>query len=243
MAKEDFPELNRRRTRGVKKKPRVSRVTRTLFWACYWSGLVAVGVGFGFMTVLSRGLPPVSGLETYEPSLPTKIYDRNGGLITSFQVERRYLKPYTAFPQDLINASLAIEDERFYKHHGVDYIGILRAAWANVKAGRIVQGGSTITQQLARNLFLTMERTWERKIREVLLAGKIEAAYTKDEILYFYLNQIYYGHNAYGAEAAARVYFDKHVEDLTLAECATLVGLPRSPGRFSRCPPSSVLSS
>ncbi len=233
MAKEYFPELNRRRTRGVKKKPRVSRVTRALFWVCYWSGLVAVGVGFGLMTVLSRGLPPISELETYEPSLPTKIYDRNGGLITSFQVERRYLKPYNAFPQDLINASLAIEDERFYKHHGVDYIGILRAAWANVKAGRIVQGGSTITQQLARNLFLTLERTWERKIREVLLAGKIEAAYTKDEILYFYLNQIYYGHNAYGAEAAARVYFDKHVEDLTLAECAMVVGLPRSPGRFS----------
>ncbi len=233
MVKEYFPELNRRRTRRVKKKPRVSRVTRALFWAFYWSGLVAVGVGFGLMTVLSRGLPPISGLETYEPALPTRIYDRNGGLITSFQVERRYLKPYNAFPQDLINGSLAIEDERFYKHHGVDYIGILRAAWANVKAGRIVQGGSTITQQLARNLFLTMERTWERKIREVLLAGKIEEAYTKDEILYFYLNQIYYGHNAYGAEAAARVYFDKHVEDLTLAECATLVGLPRSPGRFS----------
>lgn len=233
MAREYFPELNSRRKRRVKKKSRVSRVTRTLFWTLYWGGLVAVGVGFGLMTVLSRGLPPVSGLETYEPALPTKIYDRNGVLITQFQVERRYLKPYNAFPQDLINASLAIEDERFYKHHGVDYVAIMRAAWANVKARRIVQGGSTITQQLARNLFLTLERTWERKIREALLAGKIEEAYTKDEILYFYLNQIYYGHNAYGAEAAARVYFDKHVEDLTLAECATLAGLPRSPGRFS----------
>jgi penicillin-binding protein 1A len=232
MAKEYFPELSRRRKRR-EKKSRVSRVTRAVFWTCYWGGLVAVGVGFGLMTVLSRGLPPVSGLETYEPSLPTKIFDRDGRLITSFQVERRYLKPYNAFPQDLINATLAIEDERFYKHHGVDYVAIMRAVWANAKARRIVQGGSTITQQLARNLFLTLERTWERKIREALLAGKIEEAYTKDEILYFYLNQIYYGHNAYGAEAAARVYFDKHVEDLTLAECATLAGLPRSPGRFS----------
>jgi len=185
------------------------------------------------MTVLSRGLPPVSGLETYEPSLPTKIYDRRGKLITSFQVERRYLRPYSAFPDDLVNATLAIEDERFYKHHGVDYEAILRALWANVKARRVVQGGSTITQQLARNLFLTHERTLGRKIREALLAGKIEGAYTKDEILYFYLNQIYYGHNAYGAEAAARVYFNKRVEALTLEECAVLAGLPRSPGRFS----------
>ncbi len=232
MAKEYFPELNRRRKRR-EKRSRASRVTRAVFWTCYWGGLVAVGVGFGLMTVLSRGLPPVSGLETYEPSLPTKIFDRDGRLITSFQVERRYLRPYNAFPRDLVNATIAIEDERFYQHHGVDYVAIMRAVWANVKARRIVQGGSTITQQLARNLFLTLQRTWERKIREALLAGKIEEAYTKDEILYFYLNQIYYGHNAYGAEAAARVYFDKHVEDLTLAECATLAGLPRSPGRFS----------
>jgi penicillin-binding protein 1A len=192
-----------------------------------------VGVGFGLMTVLSRGLPPVSGLETYEPALPSKIYDRNGALITQFQVERRYLRPYSAFPADLANATTSIEDERFYKHDGVDYEGILRAVWANVKAGRVVQGGSTLTQQLARDLFLTHERTYDRKIREALLAKKIEESYTKDEILYFYLNQTYYGHNAYGAEGAARVYFDKHVEDLTVEECAMLAGLPRSPGRYS----------
>ncbi len=232
MAKEYFPELSRRRKRRVQRS-RVSRVTRVLFWTFYWGGLVAVGVGFGLMTVLSRGLPPVSGLETYEPALPTKIFDRDGRLITSFQVERRYLRPYNAFPQDLINATISIEDERFYKHHGVDYEAILRAVWANVKAGRVVQGGSTLTQQLARDLFLTHERTYDRKIREALLAQKIEKAYTKDEILYFYLNQTYYGHNAYGAEGAARVYFDKHVEELTLEECAMLAGLPRSPGRYS----------
>jgi penicillin-binding protein 1A len=217
----------------VKKNRRVSRVTRIVFWTLYWGGLVAVGVGFGLMTVLSRGLPPVSGLETYEPSLPTKIFDRHGVLITQFQVERRYLRPYSAFPPDLLHATISIEDERFYKHHGVDYEAILRAAWANVKARRVVQGGSTLTQQLARDLFLTHERTYDRKVREALLAQKIEAAYTKEEILYFYLNQTYYGHNAYGAEAAARVYFDKHVEDLTVEECAVLAGLPRSPGRYS----------
>lgn len=233
MAKDYFPELSRRRGRRVKKSPRVSRVTRTVFWVVYWGALVSVGVAFGLMTVLSRGLPPVSALETYEPALPTKIYDRNGVLITQFQVERRYLRPYAAFPRDLVDASLAIEDERFYKHHGIDYEAILRAVWVNVKAGHVVQGGSTITQQLARNLFLTRERTYGRKIREALLAGEIEKAYTKDEIMYFYLNQIYYGHNAYGAEAAARVYFDKRVEELTLGECAVLAGLPRSPGRFS----------
>ncbi|UCH79327.1 MAG: PBP1A family penicillin-binding protein [Candidatus Coatesbacteria bacterium] len=233
MAKDDFPELDRRRRRRVKKDRRVSRVTRIVFWTLYWGGLVGVGVGFGLMTVLSRGLPPVSGLETYEPSLPTKIFDRHGALITQFQVERRYLRPYSAFPPDLINATVSIEDERFYSHHGVDYEAILRAAWANVKAGRVVQGGSTLTQQLARDLFLTHERTYDRKIREALLAQKIEEAYTKEEILYFYLNQTYYGHNAYGAEAAALVYFDKHVEDLTVEECAVLAGLPRSPGRYS----------
>jgi penicillin-binding protein 1A len=232
MAKEYFPELSRRRKRRVQ-RGRVSRATRVLFWTFYWGGLVAVGVGFGLMTVLSRGLPPVSGLETYEPALPTKIFDRDGRLITSFQVERRYLRPYNAFPQDLIHATISIEDERFYKHHGVDYEAILRAVWANVKAGRVVQGGSTLTQQLARDLFLTHERTYDRKIREALLAQNIEKAYTKDEILYFYLNQTYYGHNAYGAEGAARVYFDKHVEELTLEECAMLAGLPRSPGRYS----------
>jgi penicillin-binding protein 1A len=204
-----------------------------VFWFAYWGALVAVGAGFGLMTVLSRGLPPVSALEAYEPSLPTKIYDRHGVLITQFQVERRYLRPYAAFPRDLVNATVSIEDERFYNHHGVDYGGILRAVWANVKAGRVVQGGSTLTQQLARDLFLTHERTYGRKIREALLAKKIEEAYTKEEILYFYLSQTYYGHNAYGAEAAARVYFDKHVEDLTVEECATLAGLPRSPGRYS----------
>jgi penicillin-binding protein 1A len=233
MAREYFPELNRRRARRARKKASFSRVARTLFWVIYWGGLFAVGVAFGLVTVLSGGLPPVASLETYEPALPTKIYDRHGALVTSFQVERRYLRPFSAFPQDLVNATLAIEDERFFKHHGVDYIAIGRAAWANVKARRVVQGGSTITQQLARDLFLTRERTLGRKIREAILAGKIEAAYTKQEILYFYLNQTYYGHNAYGAEAAARVYFNKHVEDLTLVECAVLAGLPRSPGRFS----------
>jgi penicillin-binding protein 1A len=233
MARDPFPELESRRRRRVKKKSGVSRVTRILFWVLYWGALVGVGAGFGLMTVLSRGLPPVSGLETYEPALPTKIFDRHGELITQFQVERRYLKPYNAFPEDLVHATVSIEDERFYKHNGVDYTAIMRAAWENVKARRVVQGGSTLTQQLARDLFLTHERTYDRKIREALLAQKIEEAYTKEEILYFYLNQTYYGHNAYGAEAAARVYFDKHVEDLTLEECALIAGLPRSTGRYS----------
>jgi len=230
--KEYFPELGRRR-RAVRKTTGWGRYVRIGFRVLYWVGLVAVGMAFGLATVLSRGLPPVSGLENYEPALPTKIFDRNGRLITSFQVERRYLRPYHAFPKDLVNATVAIEDERFYQHRGVDYEAIARAVWANVKARRVVQGGSTITQQLARNLFLTRERTVSRKIREALLSGEIEKAYTKTEILYFYLNQIYYGHNAYGAEAAAQVYFNKHIEDLTLEECALLAGLPRSPGRFS----------
>lgn len=243
MYGDDFPGLKQRPGRrggpgrhvanSPRKPLKINKGTRILLWVLYWGALVAAGMGFGLLTVLSQGLPPVSGLENYEPALPTKIYDRHGQLITSFQVERRYLKPYNAFPKDMINATVAIEDERFYQHHGVDYIGIARSVFVNIKAGRIIQGGSTLTQQLARDLFLTRDRIAIRKIREILLAQKIEDAYSKDEILYFYLNQTYYGHNAYGAEAAARVYFDKPVEQLTVEECAVIAGLARSPGLYS----------
>jgi penicillin-binding protein 1A len=217
------------------------RFPRVRFWTVvkavgqgvYWLILVGTGATFGMVNVLSQNLPDPASLEHYEPSLPTKVYDRNGELITQFQVERRYITPLSQFPEYLLNATVAIEDERFYEHNGVDVRAIIRAAWANLKAMKPVQGGSTITQQLARDLFLSRERTFGRKGREALLAMEIERQYTKDEILYFYLNQTYYGHNAYGAEAAARVYFGKNAKDLTLEEAAMIAGLPRNSSGYS----------
>jgi penicillin-binding protein 1A len=196
-----------RRRRVRRRFPRIRfwTVVKAVGQGVYWLILVGAGVTFGMINVFNQNLPDPATLEHYEPSLPTKVYDRNGELITQFQVERRYIKPLSEFPDHLLNATISIEDERFYKHNGVDARAIIRAAWANLKAMKPVQGGSTITQQLARDLFLTRERTFGRKAREVLLAMEIERQYAKDEILYFYLNQTYYGHNAYGAEAAARV--------------------------------------
>ena len=128
---------------------------------------------------------------------------------------------------------LATEDSRFYSHHGIDPIGILRAIWVNVVHSGVAEGGSTITQQLARNAFLSQDRTLKRKISEALLALKIEQHYTKQEILEMYMNQIYFGQGAYGVQSAAHVYFGKDVRDLTLAQCAMLAGLPQSPNYYS----------
>jgi len=223
----------RRRVRRRFPEVRFGNVVKAVGQAVYWLILVGAGVTFGMINVLSQNLPDPATLEHYEPSLPTKVYDRNGELITQFQVERRYITPLSGFPQHLLDATVSIEDERFYKHNGVDAEAILRAAWVNLKTMKKSQGGSTITQQLARDLFLTRERTFGRKAREALLAMEIERQYSKDEILYFYLNQTYYGHNAYGAEAAARVYFGKNAKDLTLEEAAMIAGLPRNSSGYS----------
>ncbi|MCP4228732.1 MAG: penicillin-binding protein, partial [bacterium] len=230
-----FSELNRkvRRGRRGKGRLRLSQVFHVVFQAIYWLLLIFIGVGFGLMFVLSQDLPDVKTLEDYEPSLPTQVFDRNGELITQFRVERRTLRPMSAMPQHLLDATISIEDERFYKHNGIDLEAIGRAAWRNLKAWALVEGGSTLTQQLTREMFLTKERTIIRKLKEQLLALEVEKSYTKEEILYFYLNQVYYGHNAYGAEAAAKVYFDKHVEELTIGEAAMIAGMVKNPAGYS----------
>lgn len=230
-----FSELDKSAKRGKRrlKRGRASQIFHVIFQAVYWLILASIGVGFGLMFVLSRDLPDVKALEDYEPSLPTLVFDRNGELITQFRVERRTLRPMSAMPQFMLDATVSIEDERFYKHSGVDPEAIARAAWHNLKAGYIVEGGSTLTQQLSRELFLTKERTILRKLKEQLLAVEIEKSYTKEEILYFYLNQVYYGHNAYGVEAAANVYFDKSVEELTVGEAAMIAGMVKNPAGYS----------
>ncbi len=178
-------------------------------------------------------LPDVESLEQYVPPLVTNIADLTGQPIGEFFTERRTSIPLTQIPVDLRRAVMAIEDTDFYKHWGIDLQAILRASAANLRAGRVVQGGSTLSQQLAKTIFLTRKKTFTRKFKELLLTLQMEKRYSKDEILELYLNQIYFGGGAYGVEAAARLYFDKHTKDLNLPECALLAGLIRSPNRYS----------
>src|SRR5215467_11688280 len=161
------------------------------------------------------------------------ILDRNGKIFGQIYVENRETVPYEKLPPDLINAVVAVEDAKFYEHHGYDLLGIIRAALKNVVAGHVRQGGSTITQQLARNSFSLKERTYRRKLLEIFVARRIEDNFNKQKILELYLNRIYFGGGLYGAEAAARGYFGKSARNMTLAECATLAGLIKSPNRLS----------
>ena len=181
----------------------------------------------------TQDLPSIESLQNYRPKTITYVYADDGRTIGEFAEERRLVLPLSRVPKRVILAFVAAEDANFYNHPGVDILGIVRALIRNLQAGRIVQGGSTITQQVTRSFLLSNEKTLDRKIREALLAYRIEQNLTKDEILYLYLNQIYLGHGAYGVESAANVYFGKHVSELTLAEAALLAGLTRAPSRYS----------
>jgi len=192
----------------------------------------AVGL-FGFYLNISRSLPSIQSLRHYHPPLVSSVYARDGSLIGEFYLERRFLISLDQLSQETIRAFLAAEDVRFYEHAGVDLQGIVRALFKNLQAGEIVQGGSTITQQVVKSLLLTPERTWIRKVKEAILAYRIDQALSKDQILELYLNQIYFGSGAYGVEAAAQTYFGKHAAELTLAEASLLAGLPKAPSRFS----------
>src|SRR5207244_2634783 len=183
--------------------------------------------------ILPRSLPAVSALETFQPVQGSKIYDDNDELITELHVERRIFVPLAQIPKSLRDAIIATEDRRFYSHWGIDPIGIARAVVQNYRRGRVVEGGSTITQQLTKVLFLTPDKSLERKLKEALLAIELERRYSKDRILEMYLNQIYFGHGAYGVEAAARTYFGKSVSELSVRESALLAGLPRAPTSYS----------
>ncbi len=195
------------------------------------AGLLGAGV---FYLLLVRDLPDLRSVEDYRPSLTSRVFDRNGRLIGSFFEQRRQLTRLEAIPEHVIQAFVASEDSTFFEHTGLDYASILRAAWVNIRAGgEIRQGGSTITQQMVKGLLLSPERSFRRKIREMLLARRIEQRFSKQEILYLYLNQIYFGRGAYGIGEAARTYFAKPVGDLTPSEGALLAGLPKAPSRFS----------
>lgn len=197
------------------------------------SNAMAAGVSYYYAKIFGEDLPDLSTLRSYNPSLATRVYDDSGELIAEFYVEKRILTSIANIPKALIMTTVAVEDSSFYEHHGINFEGILRAFYENLKARKVVQGGSSITQQLAKALLLTPERTLTRKVREALLSLEIERNYSKDEILEIYLNQIYYGHGAYGVAAAAETYFGKALADLTIAEMALIAGLPKAPNSYS----------
>lgn len=192
-----------------------------------------IGLLLGGYYYLTKDLPNLGTLQGYNPNIITKVYSEDGQVVGEFYIERRIVVPLSRMPRHLINAFIAAEDARFFKHEGVDYRSIFRALYRNITAGRIVQGGSTITQQVAKGFFLTPERSISRKLREAILAYRIERNLSKEEILHLYLNQIYLGNGAYGVQAAAETYFGKDVEEVNISESALLAGLPKAPSRYS----------
>ena len=206
-----------------------SLIVKAGFAMLLLGAIVAAGGYFYF----SSNLPELNKLSAYQPPLVSRIYNSDGELVAEFADEHRILTPFEDIPEKLRNAFLAAEDQQFYEHPGINPARILSAALANLRAGHAVQGGSTITQQVAKNFLLTSEKKLSRKIREAILSYRIEQSFTKDEILYLYLNHIYLGRGSYGVTSAAWRYFGKRLDELTLGECAMLVGLPKAPSTYA----------
>jgi len=230
---------DRTRARIIEKRgrrPKRHILLRLLKWSMILvlvAMILVAAAGITGYYYLSEDLPKITSLADYRPPIITTMYSDDGRKIGEFFKERRILVPLAEMPDLLKKAFVAAEDSRFYQHGGIDFYSILRAFIKNLKAGTIVQGGSTITQQVTKSFFLTPERNYTRKLKEAILAYRIEKFLTKDEILFLYLNQIYLGHGAYGVGAAADNYFNKTVQELTLGECAILAGLPQAPSRYS----------
>ena len=206
---------------------------RRLLFALLTLLAAAVGATAGLLLVYSTDLPQVEQLEHYRPSSITELYDDQGRIIGSFALQRRVVASYDDFPPVLRDALISIEDKDFYRHLGINVWRIAGAAYHDIESGGKVQGASTLTMQLARNLFLSPDRSWHRKIEEALLAVQIERRFTKPQIFTLYANQIYLGHGVYGFEAASEYYFSKPAKQLTLEEAALLAGLPKSPSFYS----------
>ncbi|MFZ2418786.1 MAG: transglycosylase domain-containing protein, partial [Smithellaceae bacterium] len=183
--------------------------------------------------VMTMDLPGIDALKDYRPSIASRVLDENDDLIDEFFLEDRKMIKIAEVPKLVQYAFVAAEDSRFYQHRGFDLLSIFRAVFKNVEAGKIVQGGSTITQQVAKLMYLTPEKKYVRKLKEAILSYRIDKYLTKDEILNLYLNQIYLGHGTYGIESASIGYFGKSARDLTLPEAALLAGLPKAPTTYS----------
>lgn len=194
------------------------------------TGIILSAIGAVFILQwASQDLPSFKRVADYRPPQVTTIYARDGSVMAQLYRERRYLINLEDMASYVPMAFLAAEDDGFYKHDGIDPVAIVRAFIINMQAGSIKQGGSTITQQVVKRLLLSSERSYERKIKEAILAYRLERYLTKDEILSIYLNQIYLGGGAYGVEAAARTFFGKHAHELSIAEAAVLGGMPQAP--------------
>ena len=227
-----------KRTQKKKRKPgkRKKRKTQT---RSVWPKLLGAALVAGALLALggyayfARDLPSVTTLRDYQPPQTTRVLDRNGKVIGEIFTERRTVIPMSQVPRNVVLSVLAAEDADFYEPEGLDYNGILRAVGRDIMEGRAAQGGSTITQQVVKLMLLTPERTISRKIRELILARRLENELTKDQILHLYLNNVNFGHGRYGIQEAARYYFEKNASELTLAEASLLAGIPQAPARLS----------
>lgn len=211
----------------------LSRIIKWSLWTVVLLMCLGAAAIFGVFVYLSKDLPKINSLKDYHPSVITTVFSDDNQKIAEFYKERRIVVPLENIPKQLQQAFIAAEDSRFYKHRGIDLVSIIRAFFKNLEAGAIVQGGSTITQQVTKSFLLTPERSYERKIKEAILAYRIDKSFSKEDILYLYLNQIYLGHGAYGVQAASENYFGKSVDELNLAESTILAGLPQAPSRYS----------
>ncbi len=224
-------QTKKRRAKRRKRKKRLSSpVVLKLIGAALIVGALVV---MGTYAYFSRDLPSVSTLRDYQPPQTTRVYDRHGQVIGEIFTERRTVIPLSQVPRYVVLSVLAAEDADFYEHEGLDYAGILRAVVRDILSGRAAQGGSTITQQVVKLMLLTPERTLSRKIRELILARRLENELSKDEILHMYLNHVNFGRGRYGIQEAAQYYFGKNASELTLAEAALLAGVPQAPARLS----------
>ncbi|MBN1501002.1 MAG: PBP1A family penicillin-binding protein [Spirochaetes bacterium] len=203
------------------------------FISCFFVSSLVGGLIFGYIFSEINNFSEINDLKQFQPSVPTKVYDVNGILIAELFKEKRDLISFSEIPQTLINAFLATEDQEFYHHFGINPMAIIRAMVKNIQAGDSVQGGSTITQQLAKRLFTESEKSYARKAKEAIISMQIEQKYSKEEILEMYFNQIYLGHGCYGVSSAADLFFGKKVKYLSAAEASVLAALPSAPGRYS----------
>jgi penicillin-binding protein 1A len=217
--------------------PRRRRVRRSLLFLAlgvFALPLLVAAAAAGAVVAVTRGMPSLAELQSQSLAQTTIVYDRSGAVIAQLHgATDRLVVPSSEIPQAMKDATVAIEDKRFYEHHGVDFVGVARALVADLLAGHVVQGGSTITEQYVKNAYLGSESGLERKVREAILAWELEDRWSKDRILTAYLNTVYYGAGAYGVQAAAQTYFHRDVRQLTLAQCALLAGLPRDPTGYS----------
>ncbi|MEF2146067.1 MAG: PBP1A family penicillin-binding protein [Desulfovibrionaceae bacterium] len=209
------------------------KILKYLLYAALAMSILGAGAMYGLYRWASSDLPNFTKITDYTPALVTTVYDRDNGVLGYFYHQKRFLVRLDEMNKWLPMAFLAAEDSAFYDHEGVDLVAIFRAFMVNMRSGRAKQGGSTITQQIVKQLLLTNVKSYERKLKEAILAYRLENYLTKEEILTIYLNEIFLGSNSYGVEAAARTYFGKHALDLTLAESAMIAGLPQAPSRYS----------